>query len=1267
MGAACLMTLTAPTAKAAFQPLDVVGGAGVGPGDFNGPRRAAVDGGSRQLYVADSGNRRVQVFTPSSRSVSYLTEIGTPLLSSPYGVAIDQVDGAVYVSDPGTRRIVKLLSDGALVPSFTADPSFTSPGEGSAAGEIGDFAAALAVDPVTRDLVVADPADNLVQRYTANGGFLEAIDGAASSGGTFTGLLDVAVAANGDLLVVDSGPDFFREDPSCCYVAGTSRVVRLTSTGSNVGNIGDVLGAGRVAVQPGSGAIVVANIVPSAQANYQSNLWVFKQDGTLEQESLNPRAGTIQGIALDSGALGRLYEIADEVTYTSFPPEGSPAIQSFEAVPPPSVSINPATGVDQTTAFLSGSVNPNGADATWRFELGTDGRTWSIRSPASDGSAGSGEVDVAVSTRVEGLSPNTTYSVRLIGRSAAGDAASSVETFRTAAAPPVVDTTPVVVRGATSATLRGTVNARGSQTTFWFEYGTDASYGSSAPVGHDGDAGTRDETSAVTARVNGLLPNTTYHYRLVAANPEGTVSGPDRSFVTRGSEPVPTAAGELPDGRAYEQVTPAQKNGYQAGGNRGQVVELSVNPDGNSVTYSGFYALDPAAFDGSAGGWWTSRGPVGWGTRPLLPPPGPYQMVLRLTSLNASLRGSTPDQRTSVYFDTTNTPRASLWLVRWDGSRVRIAMGSNSDGNRGATELGDGPNQPWFEGISDDGRHVVFSTRDSLVPGVPATGNNILYEWVDDGGGGTVRVVNVTDRTTSTILDPGAAELGGSADDRYSGGSLGTRNAISKDGSRVFFQNPAPADDSEAGGPLYLRENGTRTYEISAPERGHAPATEIRYLDASRDGSAVYFWANARLSDDAQADDGIYKFTVNSQDLAFVDDAPRLGGRVPTALASADGARLYYEHAGDVNLAEGGSKRVVISTGAVVAGERSGDVGTLQRFGLRDDRCPSANVSPDGRFFAVSFNRQNGEPQIYRYDASTDSLDHVSTSPTAPDSAIYANTFTSNCNGGAGSPRPLTTRVMSDDGRFVFFDTPVALVPEDTNNRWDAYQWHDGVVSLLGNGTAPGGTGFVGTNATGSDAFFVTPDPLVPQDIDAVTDIYDARIDGGFPATVTRPPCSGDACQAPRRPPVQRGAPASETYDGPGNESEPRTRTPTLTLSRLNAATLKKLARTGKATITLKAVSPGRVTVKFYVRIGGRWKVSSIARKAVRRRGNVVLRLSLSRSARTYVKTHRNGTRVRVEVAHSGVSGVERTAATLRRGKAAARMAVTVGGGQDDE
>ncbi len=97
------------------------------------------------------------------------------------------------------------------------------------------------------------------------------------------------------------------------------------------------------------------------------------------------------------------------------------------------------------------------------------------------------------------------------------------------AGPPTASTGSASAITQVSATLSGSVNPDGLGTNYHFEYGTSTSYGSSSPAG----ALPAGRTALpVSMTVGGLKPGTTYHYRLVASNADGTSDGPDATFRT---------------------------------------------------------------------------------------------------------------------------------------------------------------------------------------------------------------------------------------------------------------------------------------------------------------------------------------------------------------------------------------------------------------------------------------------------------------------------------------------------------------------------------------------------------------------------------------------------------------------------------------------------------------------------------------------------------------------------------------------------------------
>jgi hypothetical protein len=127
---------------------------------------------------------------------------------------------------------------------------------------------------------------------------------------------------------------------------------------------------------------------------------------------------------------------------------------------------------------------------------------------------------------------------------------------------------------------------------------------------------------------------------------------------------------------------------------------------------------------------------------------------------------------------------------------------------------------------------------------------------------------------------------------------------------------------------------------------------------------------------------------------------------------------------------------------------------------------------------------------------------------------------------------------LTNDGR-AFFSTTEALVPQDTNEAEDVYEFVNGRPQLItpGTGTAPPGTGgnvggsasilldespgLAAVSANGADVYFSTYDSLISEDHNGnFLKFYDARTNGGF----SQPP------------PVQPCAAAEECH-GPGTEA----------------------------------------------------------------------------------------------------------------------------------
>jgi RHS repeat-associated protein len=98
-------------------------------------------------------------------------------------------------------------------------------------------------------------------------------------------------------------------------------------------------------------------------------------------------------------------------------------------------------------------------------------------------------------------------------------------------AEPVAETKSATGVKATEATLKGSVNPKGLATTYWFEYGPTAAYGTSIPA-EPKSAGSGSSPVEVGETVSGLEEGTTYHYRLVATSAGGTAYGEDKTLTT---------------------------------------------------------------------------------------------------------------------------------------------------------------------------------------------------------------------------------------------------------------------------------------------------------------------------------------------------------------------------------------------------------------------------------------------------------------------------------------------------------------------------------------------------------------------------------------------------------------------------------------------------------------------------------------------------------------------------------------------------------------
>lgn len=82
----------------------------------------------------------------------------------------------------------------------------------------------------------------------------------------------------------------------------------------------------------------------------------------------------------------------------------------------------------------------------------------------------------------------------------------------------------------TTAKFNASVNPNGISTSYYFEWGETDSYGNTT---NSENIGNSTNNVVVSQTIDGLIPNTTYHYRVIAQNNDGTSYGDDKTFQTQ--------------------------------------------------------------------------------------------------------------------------------------------------------------------------------------------------------------------------------------------------------------------------------------------------------------------------------------------------------------------------------------------------------------------------------------------------------------------------------------------------------------------------------------------------------------------------------------------------------------------------------------------------------------------------------------------------------------------------------------------------------------
>lgn len=643
------------------------------------------------------------------------------------------------------------------------------------------------------------------------------------------------------------------------------------------------------------------------------------------------------------------------------------------------------------------------------------------------------------------------------------------------------------------------------------------------------EVGVGSQPEAVGADLPVLVPGETYHFRIVATNTtpgNPVVDGEEQTLVvpvaaSLASEvPCPNEdrrvgpSAELPDCRAYEQVTPVDKEGSEELIHYGLsfVVDAAIGEDGDHLMIEAPTITWGAGPTAGLGPYFFSRTEAGWKMTP-----GSPQPETGIATINAEVFD--PDLAQFGFEASAYESQNVEYRVGPPGGPYVTAAVVPSKDVLSKEGVGVG----WVA-ASKDFSKLILQVEDHDLLGRPtATKQGTdLYEYA----GGELRQVNVGVGTCGAQIVKGEETVGLGVG---TPNAVSSPHAVSADGSRVFFEAvPRGAGCSEPTN-LYLREDAAeRTTDIGAYKFLAADAAGSEVLMQNTGGELFLYATEA----------GSVKPAVSSAERAEAEAAVGLAERYAYGLPG--------ELAGFVGQQEAGLSVVDKAL-----------FGTKERLRGQIYRYDPAEKSVLCISCASSFDPEPALPAFFPLGSGL-----IGTKSGTP-GLTYASAngdFVFFETSAALVPSDLDGEVAPESEAYDANGNPVEHHSGEYSVSSDVYEWRrdgldgcaqlQGCLALITSGRGGLLNRLIGTADEGRDVFIYSYSQLGPNDDDTAGDVYDVRVDGGEPPAAPRPvECEGDACATPFTAPTDL-TPASSTFHGAGDiqgpalpEAKPKTHT----------------------------------------------------------------------------------------------------------------------------